>query len=484
MLPLTRTFKIYKTAIQFLVDFLFLNLSTGLMYLFRFKIFPAKFDETIQRLSGWEYLYFGIIFSLGVIVVYALLGVYEIHRKKSIPNQILDLTLGVFWVVFTIISFFFFYEFNTELFPNGVPVSRFILLTLGFVGVFFVLCGRTLVWMTFKVLQSYGIGRIKIALVGQHVKETYKFFKKQSHIEQIYHYPVLSLKTLDQLKLKIINKEISEIYTFGEQSGNFEGQLAWYAERYKVNFAFAPEGFGRFQFFDLYPRRINGKLFLEILHSNIDGWRVIFKRLFDIVFASCFLLIFSPIFVIIALAIYLEDQAPVLYFSDRVGPDGKTFKLWKFRRLKYSYCTGLGKASDEKSLEYEQELIKQNDMRQDGILYKIHDDPRNTKVGRFIEKTSLDELPQFVNVLLGNMSVVGPRPHQPREVAKYNNEHYKVLNIKPGITGLSQINGRSDLKFDQEVELDCYYIEHWSFSLDIWIIIKTPFVLLFGKHKN
>ena len=101
-----------------------------------------------------------------------------------------------------------------------------------------------------------------------------------------------------------------------------------------------------------------------------------------------------------------------------------------------------------------------------------------------MEKTSLDELPQFFNVLLGNMSLVGPRPHQPREVAQYQKHHQRVLDIKPGITGLAQISGRSDLSFDQEVELDTYYIENWSLLLDLRILLKTPFVVLFRKHRN
>ena len=117
-------------------------------------------------------------------------------------------------------------------------------------------------------------------------------------------------------------------------------------------------------------------------------------------------------------------------------------------------------------------------------MNQIQNDPRSTKIGQFLEKTSLDEIPQFINVLIGNMSVVGPRPHQPREVAKYENSHYKVLNIKPGITGMAQVNGRSDLKFEQEVDLDCQYLENWTFWLDLKIIVMTPIVLLFKRHKG
>ncbi|NJL97059.1 sugar transferase [Candidatus Gracilibacteria bacterium] len=117
-------------------------------------------------------------------------------------------------------------------------------------------------------------------------------------------------------------------------------------------------------------------------------------------------------------------------------------------------------------------------------MYKLADDPRMTRVGKFLEKTSLDELPQFFNVMKGDMSIVGPRPHQPREVKKYRDEHFKVLNIKPGITGMAQVNGRSDLTFEKEVFYDKYYVEHWSFWLDLWIIVKTPFVILFKRQKS
>jgi lipopolysaccharide/colanic/teichoic acid biosynthesis glycosyltransferase len=167
-----------------------------------------------------------------------------------------------------------------------------------------------------------------------------------------------------------------------------------------------------------------------------------------------------------------------------VGPRGN-FNVYKFRSMYVKYCTGkqFEKYTDQKAvLAYEQELIKQKSERK-GPVYKILNDPRRTKIGRFIEKTSLDELPQLFNVWLGNMSLVGPRPHQPREVEKYAHEHKRVLDIKPGVTGLAQISGRSDLDFDEEVKLDTYYIENWSLKQDFWIMLKTPFVVLIRKSK-
>jgi lipopolysaccharide/colanic/teichoic acid biosynthesis glycosyltransferase len=186
------------------------------------------------------------------------------------------------------------------------------------------------------------------------------------------------------------------------------------------------------------------------------------------------------LYILIALAIYIEDKGNPFYSSKRIGPNGKPFDVFKFRRLKMKYCTT---DNNLEALKLEQELIATKDMRNDGVLYKIKDDPRSTKVGTFLEKTSLDELPQFFNVLFGSLSVVGPRPHQPREVDKYQPHHFKVLNIKPGITGLAQINGRSDLTFDQEVVFDSEYVNNWSFWLDLAIILKTPLILIKG-HKN
>jgi exopolysaccharide biosynthesis polyprenyl glycosylphosphotransferase len=479
MLPKTRTIQIWKTVAFAVTDFLFLNLGIGVVYLYRFRYYPSLFDSS-QRLSALEYFEFNLFFSILVITVFAFLGVYEIHRKKPWTTHFFNISLGISLVVFGLISFFFFFEFDRKLFPFGIPISRFVLFFAGFSSLLAILVGRLMFWLCEKILQAHNIGTTKVAIVGSNNQDFLKYIKTQSHINGVLIFPNLNLEILNTLQLKMLNQEISEVYIADHQNIALESRLAWFAERYKVGFIFAPAGFSHFQYFDLRPKRINRKLFLEVLHSKLDGWRVVFKRLFDIAFASCFLVFFSPIYLLIALSIWLEDRGPVFYLSDRVGPNGDTFKLWKFRRLKYEFCTS---STNDKAMKYENQLILERDIRKDGVLYKIQNDPRSTRVGRFIEKTSLDELPQFINVLNGSLSVVGPRPHQPREVAKYQNEHYKVLNIKPGITGMAQISGRSDLKFDKEVELDCWYIENWSFWLDVVIIIKTPSVLL-GSHKG
>ena len=184
---------------------------------------------------------------------------------------------------------------------------------------------------------------------------------------------------------------------------------------------------------------------------------------------------------LVAIAIKLDSKGPIIYKNERVGSDGKKFYVYKFRYMKIEYCTGTQYGGNN-AQKIEEDLIKKQSVRQ-GPLYKIANDPRKTNVGVFIEKYKLDELPQFFNVFQGNLSLVGPRPHQPREVAKYDKHHFKLFQIKPGITGMAQISGSSDLNFEDEYKLDLYYIENWTLWLDIKILLKTP-IEMFKKHKN
>ena len=128
------------------------------------------------------------------------------------------------------------------------------------------------------------------------------------------------------------------------------------------------------------------------------------------------------------------------------------------------------------------DLMQYNEMQ--GLMFKMKDDPRVTKVGKILRKTSLDEFPQFLNVLKGEMSLVGPRPHLPEEVAKYEQHHKKTLTVKPGITGLAQVSGRSDLLFEEEVKLDVYYIENWSLLLDLSILLRTPLAVFKNRQAE
>jgi lipopolysaccharide/colanic/teichoic acid biosynthesis glycosyltransferase len=227
---------------------------------------------------------------------------------------------------------------------------------------------------------------------------------------------------------------------------------------------------------------LGGEPLIEIKNTPLDGWGRIAKRTFDIFFSLIGIILTSPILVITALAIKLNSKGPIIYKNERIGDDGKKFYVYKFRYMKWEHCITKNNPSHGKALKYEKELIAKHSVR-NGPLYKIKADPRKTEVGAFIERHSIDELPQFFNVLFGSMSLVGPRPHQEREIEKYMDYHRRLLTIRPGVSGMAQISGRSDLDFEDEYKLDLYYIENWSMLLDIIICIKTLGVL-FQKRRN
>lgn len=205
------------------------------------------------------------------------------------------------------------------------------------------------------------------------------------------------------------------------------------------------------------------------LHRKRGYWMV--RRAQDIFFSALALIVLSPLFLILALVIFLDDPKGSPIFSQlRCGRDGKTFKFYKFR----SMCVNAEEKLDA--------LLKDNEM--DGPVFKIKEDPRITRVGRFIRKTSLDELPQLWNILKGDMSIVGPRPALPREVAQYTPYHQQRLYVTPGLTCYWQIQpNRNSLSFDEWLELDLRYIRDRSFLVDWKIIFMTVKAVLFGQGE-
>ena len=192
------------------------------------------------------------------------------------------------------------------------------------------------------------------------------------------------------------------------------------------------------------------------------------KRFSDIILSAIALVLLTPLFGIIALLIKLEDGGPIFFPQRRVGKWGREFKMWKFR----SMCVD----AEEKLAS----LLEKN-RHSTGITFKVANDPRVTRIGRWLRKFSLDELPQFYNVLIGDMSLVGPRPPVPREVAKYTWADRRRLEVTPGLTCFWQIGGRSNIDFPEQVQLDVQYIESQNFWLDLKILVKTVPAVLLGR---
>lgn len=220
-----------------------------------------------------------------------------------------------------------------------------------------------------------------------------------------------------------------------------------------------------------YVQQLAGYSVISFTLQSMDSRRMLIKRLMDIVgsLIGCVLTLLITPFV--ALAIKIDSPGPVFFSQTRIGKNGRRFKIWKFRSMYID------------AEERKKELEAQNEIK--GLMFKMEDDPRITKVGKFIRKTSIDETPQFLNILLGDMSLVGTRPPTEDEFEQYNGYYRRRMSITPGLTGMWQVSGRSDIQdFEEIVKLDLEYIDNWSLMLDIKILFKTVFAVLGRKGSK
>jgi len=208
---------------------------------------------------------------------------------------------------------------------------------------------------------------------------------------------------------------------------------------------------------------INRYAFYDVSNDNL-----ILKRFFDIAVSAMVLLVLSPVFLMVAFLIFIDSKGPVFFSQTRIGKQGKPFKMWKFRSMFVD-------AEARKAALIEQNLMELN------VRFKLKKDPRVTRVGRWIRRFSIDELPQLWNVLIGDMSLVGPRPPLPSEVAQYTPYQSRRLAVMPGITCIWQISGRSEIPFEKQVKMDLEYIANQSFWFDIALLLKTLPAILTAK---
>jgi exopolysaccharide biosynthesis polyprenyl glycosylphosphotransferase len=251
-----------------------------------------------------------------------------------------------------------------------------------------------------------------------------------------------------------------------EINGTKLREMAWELEKTGTDFCVAPA------LVDVAGPRTTirpaaGLTLVHVDHPELDGIRLVLKGLFDRLVAAAGLLLLAPMFAVVCLAIVLHDGGPAFFRQIRVGKDGHVFKLYKFRTMVMD-------AERRKT-----ELLARNDS--DGVLFKLRVDPRITRIGARLRRWSIDEFPQLINVLRGDMSLVGPRPALPEEAAVYADHVRRRLAVKPGITGLWQVSGRSDLSWDESVRLDLRYVENWSFALDLQILWKTGWAVTRGS---
>ncbi len=428
----------------------------------------------------WQYFQF-IIFLLPLfLLTMTLEGLYNYRYAKKGFGLISSIFIAASAAVMYVVLWVFF--------TRGVFFSRLLIVYAWLFSFILLVFGRWLLQLLRSYLLSRRIGLRTMIVFGSpeaalaavtplinSPKYGYRLSGLVGNINPGNNYPIKYLGDIDRLS-QIIKKNKADDLMIVESNlrQSVLSEIASVARDTRVTLRFTPSAMqlgGR----NIASSTLAGLPTIEILETPLEGWGRIAKRFFDILGSLLFIVLFSWLYLIVAIIVKLTSKGPIFFKDVRIGDKGE-FSLYKFRTFKIEYCTGR-EYGGKKAEEYENELIKNRNTRV-GPIPKIKNDPRVTSVGNILRKLSLDELPQFFNALKGDMSIVGPRPHRPKEISHYKDQHKKLLIIKPGITGMAQISGRSDLDFDKEAELDIYYINNWSLWLDVQILALTVVVVL------
>jgi len=467
-----KRFELIFTFIKLPLDFLMLILAGFTAYFLRFSDFMTQFRPVFfeQNLSWDKYWPLVLMVAIFWILVFIIAGLYHTNPNQKLLKDLnkIFFACSTSFAAITIYVFFTMQKFD----------SRFLVLAGWLIAILYVSLGRIFIRALKTLLRKNGIGLRHTVIIGdnkisQEIKKTLEN-KRGLGYKLIGYYKNFNNDT----KKEILNNLPDEIILANTKTNEEETILAIdFANENHITLKYSADLFTTVSA-NMTISAVAGIPIIELKRTRLGAWGSIVKRSFDIVGSISLMILFSPLFILTALGILIETGRPIIYKNKRVGQTGKKFFTLKFRSMKKELSTGeqFGD-SGKKALVKEKELIAKQSIKT-GPVYKIQNDPRITKFGGLIRRWSLDELPQFFNVLKGEMSLVGPRPHQPREVEQYEKKHRQILSIKPGVTGLSQISGRSNLEFSEEAKLDIFYIENWSLLTDIIILIKTPFIVL------
>jgi exopolysaccharide biosynthesis polyprenyl glycosylphosphotransferase len=423
-----------------------------------------------------QYLKYVLYIIPAMLAIFAATGLYAMRSGMAWTKRITRIFIGVSVGLGFILVLFFLR--NDFFLPRATVVYAWVFCTL------FVVLGRFAIRLIQRVLRKFNIGIIRLGVIGKSEAarrilqnlNKHSLYRLEARYDSLDVADILAQLDADNLdELIVVNEHynVEDLVTIRNHC--LENQ---------VGFSFVPALFAELQS-NFAIRSEVGLPAIEVRPTPLEGWGRVLKRLFDIIGSLFFIILFSPLYIIIAIWLKLASPGPLLYKQVRIGKDMRPITIWKFRSMHYKYCDGPGYSGDEAL----KKLLAENpdlalEWKQ---TTKLRNDPRVSDPGRFLRKTSLDELPQFFNVLIGSLSLVGPRPivrdkHRD-EVEKYGETARLLFTVKPGITGLWQVSGRNDLSFNERVQLDAAYIEHWNLLKDLWIIIKTVGVV-FSKSGN
>lgn len=407
------------------------------------------------QFAGMPGLFWG--FAGVTIVIFAWHHFYRFDQEQNFVMQ--GKVLSDIYLASLIVSYFYEPSFD-------VPRSLFLPAWLG--SLVTVVAMRLVVSLIMDWLQL-GKQTVRVFLLANPEKkeELQRIIEQRSSCVVVGWLPAGTAYDPETIET-ILNSRVREVIADGLPENKLTSPLYWQLRSAGISLRLLPSSLimlhrrGRAEIFAGMPTiRIDAQLFA--------GWEYFLKRAIDRVGALLGLICLAPLFVAIALMIMLTSKGGVFYSQERVGLHGQVFRMWKFRSM---YANA----------EQQQAQLEQENGTEQGVLYKVPDDQRITAIGKFLRRTSLDELPQLFNVLLGHMSLVGPRPFSLRDVGKFNAWHHTRHLVIPGITGLWQVSGRSDLtSLDDVVQLDLFYIDHWSLNFDLELLLETLRVVLFCR---
>jgi len=474
-LPRSKKKIIYGTTLV-INDIVFLALAFYVSYYLRFHTGPiAELNLTYQLES--DYFFYSIIFIISAVLLFLMYRLYNwdyIYKGSGYYSRIIKgLIINI--IVIIIAGYLF------ELFTFS---RKWILLLLVF-SVLFILTSRLIIELvTVRLIKRLNIrSRTVVVGVGENANRIEDSFRKYSmegdtilgYVDKKsrilknkkYSRQFNILGYLNDLEDVIHKNEIQRVII---SSPEFKyNEMLEILEKIKgidISVLIFP-GFFEFSVKRMNMREIAGIPLMQVSNIGFFGFNLFLKNTIDYVLGSIMFLFFIPVYLVVGSAIKINSSGPIFYKQRRYTKDCRVFYMYKFRSMFMNADSRL------------RELERYNEA--DGPLFKIKGDPRITKVGRFIRKFSIDELPQIINVLKGEMSLVGPRPPLPSEVEKYDEWEMKRMNVKQGVTGLWQISGRSELSFEEMARLDLYYIQNWSIEMDIKVLLKTIPTVLFGR---
>lgn len=463
--------ELFFGAIVLPIDYLVLLLSGAAAYYLRVSprvqhLRPAVFEVDLPFA---DFMQLSAIVAALIVMIFAVQGLYSMQATRRTLDETTSIFSGItLGVMLVIVAMFL----RAEVFQ-----SRFILLAAYVFAVAFVLFGRLAVRRVQRVMLSrgYGVHRVLLAGNGRLAKKLSLVFAQRPQLgyRVVANVPIVRW---DMLEVAMRENGVDEVIqtdpTLPEEDNLL---LLDFCEQYKVDYKYIPNLFETHAAHMRF-RQLGSVPLMELLRTPLDGWGRIAKRSMDVIGVALGGIILSPVLAGVALLIKLDSPGSVFYRQTRIGRNMRPFDMYKFRSMRAEYCVGEQYGGVEAAAL--DDKLREGVNERSGPLFKMKRDPRITRVGRTLRKWRIDELPQLINVLRGEMSLLGPRPHLPKEVARYDKFQRKLFTIKPGMSGMAQVAGSSGLPFDEEAKLDIAYIEQWSLRLDVILLLKT-FKILF-----